>query len=706
MEPRARGRREVRYSRVRGVGGGEAEEAAELRKEVHASRGGSSCPLGGVPYRQTYGRSGCLLHALTGASSSNLQGSITAPGLILGTESPPDLSMAIAASVVLGDFIQRIIRIIGRTDKSVGLVLSGLPVVWRTVETQDYTTSEGGSGGGSSVELDLGPEQDLGSGSEAVVLRQLVHQELNDTISRTGESLNHEGSEQSSVVFVADGSGYQPITRSRPLRRPEHPDWHVPPLESWDRDYKRHRHNSTRVQQRETHAEPTLYRARVLPGTTEATRAREGKCSVNIMRGDMAGNYRRDKICLTWILAAREVTSNPAYSSNVFFTHIEAECQDDYMKIRIGFNGSFGGLLYSAGYAYDPDCVYINGTGRDYYEFYIQLNRCGTLGKNTHHEDNRKTPTKNFMWNTVTVQYNPLIEEEWDEHFKVTCEYGYDFWKTVTFPFLDVEVATGNPVVFTLSPPECYMEIRNGYGTNGNRVTSAVRVGDPLTLIIYMRSKYDGFDIVVNDCYAHNGATKKIQLIDQYGCPVDDKLISRFRGSWSESGVFETQVFAYMKTFRFTGSPALYIECDVRMCHGRCPSQPCHWRNAKSVSKRSVPTPSSTTAAPKLQSENVNLFQSLRVLQEGEGDAESVSRNSTLADPNSVCLKTGAFTALFGFGCVVLCLLTVVVVVLCCRMRRLNKCEDDVVVMTKDAVTVTGSRFNPTAFMTHKGRIN
>lgn len=52
---------------------------------------------------------------------------------------------------------------------------------------------------------------------------------------------------------------------------------------------------------------------------------------------------------------------------------------------------------------------------------------------------------------------------------------------------------------------------------------------------------------------------------------MDDKLISRFRGTWSEQGAFETQVFAYMKTFRFTGSPALYIECDVRMCHGRCP---------------------------------------------------------------------------------------------------------------------------------------
>lgn len=49
------------------------------------------------------------------------------------------------------------------------------------------------------------------------------------------------------------------------------------------------------------------------------------------------------------------------------------------------------------------------------------------------------------MWNTITVQYNPLIEEEFDEHFKVTCEYGYDFWKTVTFPFLDVEYVATTP---------------------------------------------------------------------------------------------------------------------------------------------------------------------------------------------------------------------------------------------------------------------
>lgn len=70
--------------------------------------------------------------------------------------------------------------------------------------------------------------------------------------------------------------------------------------------------------------------------------------------------------------------------------------------------------------------------------------------------------------------------------------------------------------------------------------------------------------------YLYGGGKLTTEML-LHRCPVDDKLISRFRGSWSETGVYETQVFAYMKTFRFTGSPALYIECDVRMCHGRCP---------------------------------------------------------------------------------------------------------------------------------------
>ena len=55
-------------------------------------------------------------------------------------------------------------------------------------------------------------------------------------------------------------------------------------------------------------------------------------------------------------------------------------------------------------------------------------------------------------------------------------------------------VNTADPVHFTLTPPECHMEIRTGYGTAGNRVTGPVHVGDPLTLLIYMRSQWGKFD--------------------------------------------------------------------------------------------------------------------------------------------------------------------------------------------------------------------
>lgn len=188
---------------------------------------------------------------------------------------------------------------------------------------------------------------------------------------------------------------------------------------------------------------------------------------------------------------------------------------------------------------------------------------------------------------------------------------------------------------------------------------------------------------MVNDCVAHNGANKRIQLIDDLGCPVDDKLISRFRGSWSESGVYETQVYAYMKTFRFTGSPALYIECDVRMCHGRCPSQPCHWRNLKSVSKREISNKTLTSGGEggkqESVSDNISLFQSLRVLQEDEGGADAedggvadaeTEANGSRALPNETCLRTGIFSGLLiGFSLLV-CVMSAVLMVACTKLRN------------------------------------
>lgn len=80
-------------------------------------------------------------------------------------------------------------------------------------------------------------------------------------------------------------------------------------------------------------------------------------------------------------------------------------------------------------------------------------------------------------------------------------------------------------------------------------------------------------------------------------------------------------------------------------------SQPCHWRNSKSLSKRSVPSNSSGTKTNEASgglSENINLFQSLRVLQEGESSVEASALNATFT--NSVCFKYGAFSTVLGMS--------------------------------------------------------
>ena len=47
-------------------------------------------------------------------------------------------------------------------------------------------------------------------------------------------------------------------------------------------------------------------------------------------------------------------------------------CRLEFLRMEIGF-------------AYDP--LFVNGTSCDYYEFYIELNRCGTQGGKTQNLD-------------------------------------------------------------------------------------------------------------------------------------------------------------------------------------------------------------------------------------------------------------------------------------------------------------------------------
>ncbi|XP_054926185.1 uncharacterized protein [Dermacentor andersoni] len=359
---------------------------------------------------------------------------------------------------------------------------------------------------------------------------------------------------------------------------------------------------------------------------------------------------------------------------------ISAECHEGLMRIELRFNGSFLGLVYSTDYAHDPDCVYVNGSGGAAYTLDVRANRCGTLGRSdllvqpaAPSSAGEKmammmmimvmmimmmimpdrimySPSSALLrvqvrghqlWNSLTVQYDRQIEDSADERFRVTCEYAFDYWKTVSFPLLNVEVNTGTAVVFTLPPPQCSMEVRLGYGLSGPRAQGPVTVGDPLTLVITMTSVLRDVDILVSNCVAHNGADQKLQLVDVHGCTLQERLLSAFRGSHSTraEGGQEVALFAFLKAFRFTGSRALYIECDVHMCHSSCPTQQCSWRQRR---KRSAaPTLEGNDSATPF--ETLNLFQALEVLHTDADAQQSLPYSDSSG--SLVCLKATGFAA-------------------------------------------------------------
>ncbi|GFW80342.1 ZP domain-containing protein [Trichonephila clavipes] len=181
-----------------------------------------------------------------------------------------------------------------------------------------------------------------------------------------------------------------------------------------------------------------------------------------------------------------------------------------------------------------------------------------------------------------------------------------------------------------------------------------------------------GFDILISNCYAHNGAQKRLHLIDSHGCVIQEKLISPFRGSTNPEKSQQVTLYSYLKAFRFTGSPALYLECDVHMCHGSCPPQRCYWRNLYKRSAEEITT-KSTADSGSVVSESVSLFQALEVRHEDVDSPLALQNPNWQKEDDMVCIKTGGFAAIFACILLVLLITTCGAVCMCLRMQKVKK---------------------------------
>ncbi|XP_076303713.1 transmembrane protein dusky-like [Lasioglossum baleicum] len=258
--------------------------------------------------------------------------------------------------------------------------------------------------------------------------------------------------------------------------------------------------------------------------------------------------------------------------------HLQVQCEKTNMRVNIEFDRPFYGMIFSKGFYSDPHCVHLQpGTGHLSATFEIFLNSCGMSSSANHNVAayGAPTPSGSYVENTIIVQYDPYVQEVWDQARKLRCTW-YDFYeKAVTFRPFQVDMLHAVTANFLGDNLQCWMQIQVGKGPWASEVSGIVKIGQTMTMVLAIKDDENKFDMLVRNCVAHDGKRAPIQLVDQYGCVVRPKIMSRFQKIKNFGPSASVVSFAYFQAFKFPDSMNVHFQCVIQVCRYNCPEPKC-----------------------------------------------------------------------------------------------------------------------------------
>ncbi|XP_055546446.1 uncharacterized protein LOC129730879 isoform X1 [Wyeomyia smithii] len=258
--------------------------------------------------------------------------------------------------------------------------------------------------------------------------------------------------------------------------------------------------------------------------------------------------------------------------------HLQVQCEKTHMRVNIEFDRPFYGMIFSKGFYSDPHCVHLKpGTGHLSATFEIFLNSCGMSSSANHNAASfgSPTPSGSYVENTIIIQYDPYVQEVWDQARKLRCTW-YDFYeKAVTFRPFQVDMLHAVTANFLGDNLQCWMQIQVGKGPWASEVSGIVKIGQTMTMVLAIKDDENKFDMLVRNCVAHDGKRAPIQLVDQHGCVVRPKIMSKFQKIKNFGPSASVVSFAYFQAFKFPDSMNVHFQCVIQVCRYNCPEPKC-----------------------------------------------------------------------------------------------------------------------------------
>ncbi|XP_031628152.1 uncharacterized protein LOC116343957 [Contarinia nasturtii] len=273
--------------------------------------------------------------------------------------------------------------------------------------------------------------------------------------------------------------------------------------------------------------------------------------------------------------APNELWASPATDTPKIIS-LDVKCEKKGMKVFLQFDKPFYGIVFSKGHYSNINCVYLPaGLGRTSATFEIGIHACGTSGnfETGLYGYGGDTNSGTFFENIIVIQYDPQVQEVWDQARKLRCTWHDQYEKSVTFRPFPVDMLDIVRADFAGDNVGCWMQIQVGKGPWASEVSGLVKIGQTMTMVLAIKDDDSKFDMLVRNCVAHDGKRAPIQLVDQRGCVTRPKLMSRFTKIKNFGASASVLSYAHFQAFKFPDSMEVHFQCTIQICRFSCPDQ-------------------------------------------------------------------------------------------------------------------------------------
>ena len=115
--------------------------------------------------------------------------------------------------------------------------------------------------------------------------------------------------------------------------------------------------------------------------------------------------------------------------------------------------------------------------------------------------------------------------------------------------------------------------------------------------MIWFNDPQKKFQFQVRNCVAHDGKRTPIQLVNELGCVIRPKIMSKFNKIKNFGSSATVVSYAYFQAFKFPDSMNVHFQCVIQVCRFNCPDPVCPDDPAQ-ASAPSFNVQASVTAAP------------------------------------------------------------------------------------------------------------